>query len=73
MIRITRIVQVANETKAVGRVPELDGTFFFCAIDPAIASTAIAGTNLPINIAMLPPSVKNGFVASIPAKALPLF
>jgi hypothetical protein len=57
MIRITKIVQIENETEAVGRVPELGGTFFFCASDPARASIETAGTNLPIAIAKAPPSV----------------
>jgi len=57
MIRITRIVQTENVTESVGRVPELGGTFFFCASDPAMASMETAGTNLPVNIAKLPASV----------------
>ena len=57
MIRITRIVQIENETEAVGRVPELGGIYFFCANDPASASMETAGTNLPIAIAKAPPSV----------------
>lgn len=57
MIRITRIVQIENVMESVGRVPELGGTFFFSANDPAMASMETAGTNLPINIAKLPVSV----------------
>jgi hypothetical protein len=44
-----------NETEAVGRVPELGGTFFFCAIDPAIASIATAGKTYLPTLLKLPP------------------
>ena len=44
------ISSATNSGPWVGMVPSVTGTRFFCASDPAMASTATIGQKRPINM-----------------------